>query len=301
MNHNLIAFILALLLPMAAVAVPPQHVQPQLLSNVQAIRPGDTFTIGVLLRLDEGWHVYWTNPGDSGTPTRLTYEDTKGLRISPNLLPLPEHFDQPGGLIGFGYKNEVLLTASVTASAYLSPGETKITVTVSWLCCNDICIPGQAHLDLTLTVLPAGAVKPEPDHRELFAAWKQRQPQWLGSDAQLLQRIVRDDNEQPGSGTFRWTGYFQPAVHDVEWFMVPDHALMLENQKQSIIADPTPTSTISFTARVLAGQRLSSPWMLVVIGYTDAGGHRHAAATWQRIVLAQSFPPAADAPPSTQP
>ena len=35
----------------------------RLVTDVEAIRPGDTFTVGLLFRHEEGYHTYWKSPG----------------------------------------------------------------------------------------------------------------------------------------------------------------------------------------------------------------------------------------------
>ena len=32
------------------------------------ISPGGTQTVGLVITLEDKWHVYWTNAGDSGQP-----------------------------------------------------------------------------------------------------------------------------------------------------------------------------------------------------------------------------------------
>ena len=33
----------------------------------------NTFTIGIKMEHDPGWHTYWSNPGDTGLPTKISY------------------------------------------------------------------------------------------------------------------------------------------------------------------------------------------------------------------------------------
>src|SRR5215467_14041601 len=56
---------------LAARASPPadERVRAELIAEPQAIAAGQPFWVGVRLRIKEGWHVYWRNRGDSGTPT----------------------------------------------------------------------------------------------------------------------------------------------------------------------------------------------------------------------------------------
>src|SRR6185369_2276394 len=58
-------------------------VKPQLLADVAAVQPGSTFTVGVLLDLAPGWHVYWTNPGDSGLAPTVKFKLPDGFTAGP--------------------------------------------------------------------------------------------------------------------------------------------------------------------------------------------------------------------------
>ena len=57
----------------AAAAAPPGKglVTATLLADVDSVKAGKTFNLGVLLKIKPGWHVYWKNPGDSGMATKV--------------------------------------------------------------------------------------------------------------------------------------------------------------------------------------------------------------------------------------
>ena len=42
------------------------HTKVSLLADVKTIQPGVPFTVGVLMKMDEGWHTYWKNAGEAG-------------------------------------------------------------------------------------------------------------------------------------------------------------------------------------------------------------------------------------------
>ena len=43
-----------------------------LVSDTDAVQPGTPFRVGLRLRMADGWHTYWKNPGDAGVPPELT-------------------------------------------------------------------------------------------------------------------------------------------------------------------------------------------------------------------------------------
>src|SRR4051794_15776316 len=108
------AVLVAMILAANAVAVasppPPKDlVKAELRADVKTVRPGERFTVGVLLKIKPGWHVYWLNPGDSGLPTRVKFNLPEGFTAGPLKYPLPVRFDQAGGILGYGYHDEVML------------------------------------------------------------------------------------------------------------------------------------------------------------------------------------------------
>ena len=96
----------------------------------------------------------------------------EGFKASPLAWPHPISFTQPGNIAGYGYKDEVLLTAQITAPKDLQAGrKVPIEAKVSWLACKDKCVPGSDELSLTL---PVGSA--EPANEKLFAAWSEKTP-----------------------------------------------------------------------------------------------------------------------------
>src|SRR3984957_20575737 len=57
-----------------------QLVTASLLSDVIAIQPGQKFRVGVLYRIEPGWHIYWRFSGDSGIPTKIEWQLPAGFK-----------------------------------------------------------------------------------------------------------------------------------------------------------------------------------------------------------------------------
>ena len=45
--------------------VDAQHATLELISEFDTVAPGQEFYLGVRVTLEEGWHIYWMNPGDT--------------------------------------------------------------------------------------------------------------------------------------------------------------------------------------------------------------------------------------------
>ncbi|HPJ56754.1 MAG TPA: protein-disulfide reductase DsbD family protein [Kiritimatiellia bacterium] len=70
-------------------------VQAELISEVAAVAPGKPFTVAFRMTLDESWHAYWTNPGDSGLAPSLDWTLRRLYRRRPSASPADRHPHPP--------------------------------------------------------------------------------------------------------------------------------------------------------------------------------------------------------------
>ena len=52
--------------------VKAQHLTAELVTLSQTIAPGGTVQAGLVLTMEQHWHVYWANPGDSRASRRIS-------------------------------------------------------------------------------------------------------------------------------------------------------------------------------------------------------------------------------------
>jgi DsbC/DsbD-like thiol-disulfide interchange protein len=136
------------------VSAAENHVKATLLANVSAIHTPKPFSIGLLLEIEPGWHIYWSNPGDAGLATAVKFKLPDGFKIVADPFPIPRRFQQPGNVVAYGYETAVLITAQVTPPDNLHIGEeVTFDAAANWLACKDECMPGKASATLTLKVL----------------------------------------------------------------------------------------------------------------------------------------------------
>lgn len=130
------------------------RVQATLIFDAEQIAPGATLHAGVLLELDEGWHVYWYNSGEAGLSTQLKFKATPGeLAPGPVSWPAPEVFVEGDGQITtYGYHHEVLHDVTFKLPEALPHGPLTIKAEVNFLTCAHICVPGRMKLERTLEV-----------------------------------------------------------------------------------------------------------------------------------------------------
>lgn len=132
--------------------VQQSHVEAELVSEVKSIQPGQSFFVALRLKMEEGWHTYYKDPGDSGLPTKIQWTFPEGFQAGEILWPRPEKIEIPP-IVDYGYHNEVFLLTQIKAPKNLPVGkEAILNAKASWLACKDICIPGEANLTLQLPV-----------------------------------------------------------------------------------------------------------------------------------------------------
>jgi thiol:disulfide interchange protein/DsbC/DsbD-like thiol-disulfide interchange protein len=125
-----------------------------MITDTDSVVAGGRVRIALRLRLADGWHTYWRNPGEAGVPTELTVTVPAGATAGPIEWPAPERISE-GSITTYGYSGEVILPVGVTPAPATST--LSGTVTAHWLACKDICVPEEASFPLNL---PAGAGGP---------------------------------------------------------------------------------------------------------------------------------------------
>ncbi|HCC43630.1 MAG TPA: hypothetical protein DEQ32_04490, partial [Gammaproteobacteria bacterium] len=78
-----LALLVFLLMSMVCRAEEAPHVRVELISEQASVAPGSTFSLLLRQTIDEGWHTYWRNPGDSGAAPTISWDEPSGVSISP--------------------------------------------------------------------------------------------------------------------------------------------------------------------------------------------------------------------------
>ncbi len=106
--------------------------------------------LGLQYQLKKGWKTYWLSPGEGGFPQNINWSKSRNIQNIEVLWPTPYEFE----ILGFkslGYSDEVVFPLKTTIQNIEE--ETSVVLDVNYLTCKDICIPGNAHLEL---LIPSG-------------------------------------------------------------------------------------------------------------------------------------------------
>ncbi|NWF49826.1 MAG: hypothetical protein HXY49_04720, partial [Ignavibacteriaceae bacterium] len=93
-----------------------------------------------LVELEEGWHLYWRNSGDTGIPTSIEFGLPEGITVSEIQWAVPKVFEYEG-LASFGYDKQVLLLTELTIPENYQSNSVSVTAKLKSLICKDVCIP----------------------------------------------------------------------------------------------------------------------------------------------------------------
>ncbi|WAC20355.1 protein-disulfide reductase DsbD family protein [Luteolibacter sp. SL250] len=131
-----------------AAPVKSGHATAEWITGATTVEGGKPIQTGIRMVIEDGWHSYWTNPGESGMKLKVMWDLPEGWTAGEVQHPAPKKF-LTGELPGYGYEGEVIFPVTLTPPAGAS-GTVRLGAKVSWLTCNDAsCIPGKAELKLS--------------------------------------------------------------------------------------------------------------------------------------------------------
>ena len=124
--------------------------QVRLISPITKNNNQNDFYLGLEYKLQDGWKTYWKSPGGGGFPQSINWNKSKNIKDIEILWPTPVNFEILG-IQSVGYKDDFIFPLKIslennTKSSY-------IFLDINYLVCKDICIPGNASLEL---FIPAG-------------------------------------------------------------------------------------------------------------------------------------------------
>lgn len=158
----------------SAQSAPPQNVRASIEVETRQPAPGDVVTVAIVMDPKPGWHDYWINPGDAGTPLELEWKLPRGATAGPVRAPVPETLIV-SGFMNHIYKRKHAFLIDIRIPANTRRGDSlDITVDARWSACSDlVCVPESAVLSVPLTV-GSGAIS--QSSRSKFDSWRSALP-----------------------------------------------------------------------------------------------------------------------------
>ncbi|MEK6806947.1 MAG: thioredoxin family protein [Pseudomonadota bacterium] len=280
---RIIAVCAALLVTAAVDAgvVRAPHIEAELVAENTALKPGEN-RVALRLKPEAGWHTYWINPGDAGYATTLEWNLPTGFSASPMVWPHPE-LHTLGELTTYGYGAETLHRVVLTVPAGALPNQpVALEAKAKWLVCSEeVCIPGEAALKLTLPLSDA----PTPD------------PRWAAAFADAREKTPKDADALKAE--FSLSG--KQLLLKVEGLSAADAARAQFFPTASNLVDHSARQHLAFDDRTLRFTQDLSTYLPAAVPQTISGvlvvqDRDHSTAYSINAVPGEASPPSSPAP-----
>ncbi len=189
--------------------VKTEHAEVELISEQSTIVPGEPFWIGIRMKIQDGWYVYYRNPGDSGMPMTVQWNHERDFTIGEIQWPYPKWKEVSGGLTSYAYQDSILYMMEAVAPEDLEPGqEYTLNALAEWLICEDVCIPEDAEVELTL----------EASNRTVF------NEKWLPLFSETRRKLPADLDYWKASAELEGDGDTAILKLTTDAFDIPDYS-----------------------------------------------------------------------------
>ena len=166
------------------------HVEVELISENSSIAPGEPFWVAIRLRMDDDWHINWSNPGDFGLAPTIVWQLPAGFTAGEIEWPVPERLIF-SPFVGYGYEGEKILPVKISPpKSVLSGSEIRIEAAADWVVCGEVCIPGGAKLSLQLNVVESSPL-PDKNWAHFFDSFRKAAPQ-VDSSYRVISKLTEN-------------------------------------------------------------------------------------------------------------
>lgn len=123
--------------------------EARLVANSFSSEKDSIISLGVLINLQDDWHIYWRNPGDSGLPTDIEIILPNGIAASEIKFPIPKIFASDE-IVNYGYEQQVLFLFDVNVPRDFKSKELTISAKITSLICKELCKVFDTTVTITL-------------------------------------------------------------------------------------------------------------------------------------------------------
>ncbi|NDA47047.1 MAG: hypothetical protein EBY21_07175 [Alphaproteobacteria bacterium] len=140
-------------------------------SRVRLISEGGltagAYLLGIEIELEGQALTYWRTPGQAGIAPQFQFTQSKNLADTQVYYPAPRRILE-AGIEALGYQGRVIFPVKITPQRATQP--VAIDLQLSYAICENICFPGQAHLQMELSPSSQTQTQTSP----LTLAWQNR-------------------------------------------------------------------------------------------------------------------------------
>lgn len=236
----------------------------RLITATDSIDKNYDFDAAIELKLDSGWHTYWKVSGDAGLPPRFDWASSKNVKAVDISWPTPKRFKE-AEFTTFGYSGNVVFPIKINLTA--PEIETILTTKAQILICNDVCIPQQIELALTL---PSGNGNRSDEYKIIETA-REKIPTLRNKPNLKIDTIVA------GPDALVVKAYDRHEFENIDVFATSDKIALTtpieiekskDDDREALIRIPAPAD-ISNLSAFLKGQKMD----VVLVSGSDAVKH----------------------------
>jgi len=240
------------------------NTQALLVLGAEAARPGDTVLAGVHLHMNQDWHTYWKNPGQSGLATTIEWELPPGVTADEIQWPIPRKLPEPEQTT-YIFEDDVVLLVPLHLGTNVPAGPLKLKARVDWLECNTKCINEHASLETSVVV---GTESKSSKDAELLETWRARLPKPGTAVLPIAWWEKGAADTRPMIIEWNITG----AVADADFFPAPAEKFEVQPMTERVAA---PSGKARLRVRV---KKMSGDWPKIVSGVLiEKSGEKRAA------------------------
>lgn len=171
---------------------PEQYVQVRLIADQTNVKGGETIRIGLEHTIYPKWHIYWKNPGDSGTPPQIQWNLPEGFKTTELEFPVPKKLPY-GPLTNYGHEGQVILLQDLTIPEDIGSQPITLKAEVDLLVCHEICIPESHDVWITLNGNTPAETQKINAAENLLPSEKDWPATYMEEDGNFIIKVVLED------------------------------------------------------------------------------------------------------------
>lgn len=219
-----------------------KHVDVTLTSPTETSVPNQAQFLVLTLDHAQKWHTYYPGRNDTGMGTTVTIDPVEGLTFAEPVFETPERYLAPGNILDHVYHGTAHIYIPYKADPTLAGESRTVTVSLDFLVCKDLCLPGSstASVDLNFATEPKARGR---DNAQRAIALKLPRP--------LARSAITTDNDEvtftlPGAASYT----FIPHNDSAEFVNLLDDGHQDTSTMTLTLKDPSAADPITGRLRV---------------------------------------------------
>ncbi len=256
----------ALLVLMLATVLPIGNTEQVRVHGVAWHRlPDGRAAMVVRFHVKPGWHMFWTNPGDSGAPPEVKAILPAGWKLGEPIWPRPRILDDDHETV-FVHEGEWAWLLPIHSDSAGATPNFEVELQLKWMACQDACVVGRTSVRVAA---PTGDLTPLP-HQMDGGSY----PTTLaaGDSAKVVDHVLHLDLADTGHGSATFLQGVDPGVDVVGSnpvaCTVEQGRITLANDLR-IRANNARGKPLAIHGLVLLGTKISDPCIAIRLPISD--------------------------------